>query len=128
MDERRFRKVPRLDTQVTLFGMPIGAVLTSVFGGLLVLQIVQTLVSNLFVRGIISLAAVFALYRASLWFSDNYGHGYGMRFIRFLTSADFYAPSEPQKEIPLTLSRAGLPDPENEAGAEDNEEVERVLV
>ena len=130
MGERKgLRRVPRLDTQVTLFGMPVGAVLTSVFGGLIALQIVQVLISNLFVRGVVSLLAVFVLYRGSLWFSDNYGNGFGMRFIRFLTSADFYAPSEPQKEIPLTLSRAGLPDSgERAEKTQVEEEVEVVPV
>lgn len=108
--ERLRRKVPRLDVSLTLFGLPIGVVLASLFGGFLVLQVVQTLVANIWIRGLVSILAVVVVYRASLWINDNYGHGFGWRFIRFITKADLYYPSEPQKEIPLTLSRAGLPE------------------
>lgn len=106
------RKVPRLDTALTLFGLPIGVVLASLFGGFLVLQVVQTLVSNLWVRGLVSLAAVVLIYRVSILLNDNYGYGFGWRFLKFITRADAYYPSEPQKEIPLTLSRAGLEEKE----------------
>lgn len=104
------RRVPRLDTSLTLFGLPLGIVVASLFGGFLALQVVQTLVANIWVRGLVSLAAVVLVYRVSIWINDNYGYGFGWRFIRFITKADVYYPSEPQKEIPLTLSRAGLPD------------------
>ncbi|WP_243027844.1 hypothetical protein [Thermus albus] len=102
------RKVPRLDVSLTLFGLPLGVILASLFGGFLVLQVVQTLVANIWIRGLVSLSAVVVVYRTSLWINDNYGHGFGWRFLRFITRADMYYPSEPQKEIPLTLSRAGL--------------------
>lgn len=106
------RKVPRLDTAITLFGLPIGVVLASLFGGFLVLQVVQTLVGNLWIRGLVSLAAVVLIYRVSILLNDNYGYGFGWRFLKFITRADVYYPSEPQKEIPLTLSRAGLEEKE----------------
>lgn len=112
------RRVPRLDTSLTLFGMPIGVLLASLFGGFLVLQVAQTLVGNIWVRGLVSIVAVVVIYRVSLLINDNYGYGFGWRFIRFITRADLYYPSEPQKEIPLTLSRAGLV-PEGREEVED---------
>lgn len=107
------RKVPRLDTPLTLFGMPLGAVLGSVFGGLLALNFLQIFISNLWLRGLLSLVAVVLVYKLSLLISDRYGYGSGMRFMRFITRADLYEIAPPQKEVPLTLSRAGLPEPED---------------
>ena len=115
------RRVPRLDTALTIFGMPFGAVISSVFGGLLALNILQMVISNIWLRGLLSLVAVVLVYRVSLFISDRYGSGAGMRFIRFLTRADLYEASRPQKEVPLTLSRAGLPEP----GLEEEMENER---
>lgn len=106
------RRVPRLDTALTIFGMPFGAVISSVFGGLMALNLLQMVVSNIWLRGLLSLVAVVLVYRVSLFISDRYGNGAGMRFIRFLTRADLYEASRPQKEVPLTLSRAGLPEPD----------------
>ncbi len=110
--ERIRRKVPRLDTSLTLFGLPLGVVMASLFGGFLALQVVQILVANIWIRGLVSIAAVVLVYKVSLWVNDNYGYGVGWRFIRFITKADVYYPSEPQREVPLTLSRAGLAEPE----------------
>lgn len=115
------RKVPRLDTTLTFFGMPLSAFMSAVFGGLIALQIAQTLVSTIWLRGLASLVAVVLAYRGALWFSDRYGNGFGMRFVKFLTRADYYDPSEPQKEVPLTFSRAGLPEKEREEAREDAE-------
>jgi len=113
------RRVPRLDTALTIFGMPVGAVVSALLGGLLALQIMQILVSNLWLRGLLSLLAVVVVYRLSLWISDRYGNGAGMRFLRFITRGDVYEVRPPEKEVPLTLSRAGLPEPEEEGVSED---------
>jgi len=113
------RKVPRLDTALTIFGMPFGAVVSALLGGLLALQLLQILVSTIWLRGLLSLATVFVVYRLSLWVSDHYGNGAGMRFIRFITRGDLYEVRPPEKEVPLTLSRAGLPEPEEEGVSED---------
>ncbi|WP_240695382.1 hypothetical protein [Thermus caldilimi] len=101
-----------MDTSLTLFGLPLGVVMASLFGGFLALQVVQILVANIWIRGLVSIAAVVLVYKVSLWVNDNYGYGVGWRFIRFITKADVYYPSEPQREVPLTLSRAGLAEPE----------------
>jgi hypothetical protein len=102
--------------------MSFGAVISSVFGGLMALNLLQMVVSNIWLRGLLSLVAVVLVYRVSLLISDRYGNGAGMRFIRFLTRADLYEASRPQKEVPLTLSRAGLPEPDL---TEEEEEDER---
>jgi len=92
---------------------------SALLGGLLALQIMQILVSNLWLRGLLSLLAVVVVYRLSLWISDRYGNGAGMRFLRFITRGDVYEVRPPEKEVPLTLSRAGLPEPEEEGVGED---------
>lgn len=114
MERSLQRRVPRLDTKLTLFGLPLGVVIASLFGGFLVLQVVQVLVASIWVRGLVSLAAVVLIYRFSIVFNDQYGNGFGWRLLKFITRADVYYPSQPQKEIPLTLSRAGLVEEEEQ--------------
>jgi len=94
--------------------MPLGAVISALLGGLMALQILQVLVSNLWLRGLLSLLAVVVVYRGSLWVSDRYGNGAGTRFVRFITRADVYQAVPPEREVPLTLSRAGIAEVKDE--------------